>query len=64
MSEQKNNVRSGGPGGPGGPGRPGGPHGGMMMGKPEKLKDFKGTVRRMLGYVVSQKGLIIAVFLI
>ncbi len=65
MSEQKNNMRHGGPGGPGGPGKPGGgPHGGMMMGKPEKLKDFKGTVRRMLGYVVSQKRLIIAVFLI
>ncbi|MEA4822486.1 MAG: ABC transporter ATP-binding protein [Clostridiaceae bacterium] len=64
MSEQKNDARPAGPAGPGGPGRPGGPHGGMMMGKPEKLKDFKGTMRRLLHYVVMKKALIIAVFLI
>ena len=41
----------------------GGPRG-MMMGKPEKLKDFKGTMRRLLSYVVRKKGLIAAVFAI
>ena len=32
--------------------------GGRIIGKPEKLKDFKGTVRRLLGYMVLHKGLI------
>ncbi|MBE6929729.1 MAG: ABC transporter ATP-binding protein [Ruminococcaceae bacterium] len=36
--------------------------GGRMIGKPEKLKDFKGTVRRLLGYMVLHKGLIALVF--
>lgn len=45
-------------------GRPRGPMGGMMMGKPEKLKDFKGTLRRVLGYVVAKKFLIIGVFIL
>ena len=44
--------------------RPGGGPRGMMMGKPEKLKDFKGTVRRLLTYVMRKKGLITAVFAI
>ncbi len=45
-----------GPGGPGGPGRghgPGGP-GGRYMGKP-KLKNGKGTILRLLGYLSQVK---------
>lgn len=37
------------PGGPGGPGFGGGPHGMMMPG--QKAKNFKGSFRRLLGYL-------------
>ena len=64
MAENNNrNERAQGPG-PGGPGRgpgPGGPRG-MMMAKPEKLKDFKGTVRRLMKYMFLHTGLLSLVF--
>ncbi|OXM82976.1 ABC transporter ATP-binding protein [Paenibacillus rigui] len=48
MSEQRR-----GPGGfGGGPGGPGGRHGGPAIGMPvQKAKDFKGTLRRLAGYL-------------
>lgn len=65
MSDEKRPA--GGPaGGPGAPGRPGGfrpggggQHGGGpggAMGRPtEKAKDFKGTLKRLVGYLAPQK---------
>lgn len=52
--------RSGSPGGP----RPGGPHGFAMPG--EKARDFKGTMRKLIGYLSAYKlsMLIVLVFAI
>jgi ATP-binding cassette subfamily B protein len=60
MSETR--KKPGGPaGGPMGP-MGGGPMGrGLMMGG-EKAKDFKGTLKRLTGYLLPQKFLLIAVF--
>ncbi len=58
MSEtrQNNNNR---PMGPGGPGRgPGGPRAGLFVQKP---KDAKGTLRRLLGYLKGNFGLMVLV---
>ncbi len=44
-----------------GPGRPGGP-GGHMMGPVQKAKDFKGTLKRLTGYLKPEKYRFIAVF--
>ena len=56
-------------GAPGMPGRPGGPMGrghmggGAMMGRPvEKAKDFKRTLKRLLGYLAPERYRFIAVF--
>ncbi|MFC4811830.1 ABC transporter ATP-binding protein [Paenibacillus sp. GCM10023250] len=62
MSDQQRGTAGGGPGGPGKPGqRPGGPGPGFgfgpgrgpgAMGMPvQKAKDFKGTLRRLVGYL-------------
>jgi ATP-binding cassette subfamily B multidrug efflux pump len=71
MSEQRNehNAGSRAPGPvPGGPGRGpmGGPMGGGMggMGMPvQKAKDFKGTLRRLLGYLRPQRIKLLAVLI-
>jgi len=58
MSEMKNNApkRGGGPMG-------GGPMGGVVM-SGEKAKDFKGTLRRLIGYLKPRAVHIISVFLV
>lgn len=48
--------RSGPPGGP----RPGGPHGFAMPG--EKARDFKGTMRKLIGYLSAYKLSMLVVF--
>jgi ATP-binding cassette, subfamily B, multidrug efflux pump len=69
MSEQRREHETGsrGPGpGAGGPGRPmGGPMGGMGgMGMPvQKAKDFKGTLRRLMGYLRPQRLKLLAVLI-
>ncbi|MBW5445440.1 ATP-binding cassette domain-containing protein [Cohnella sp. CFH 77786] len=57
---------SGGPGGPGGPGRGPMPFGGpgMMMAMPgQKPKDFKGSFRRLAGYLSPHRWKLVAVLL-
>ena len=55
MSEQKQSRPQGGaPMGPGG--------GNMMMMSGKKAKDFKGTLRRLIGYLKPRRNSLIAVF--
>lgn len=55
MSEQKQSRPQGGaPMGPGG--------GNMMMMKGQKAKNFKGTLRRLIGYLLPRRNALIAVF--
>ncbi|MGG4034014.1 ABC transporter ATP-binding protein [Paenibacillus cisolokensis] len=78
MSDQRHNAQgSGGPGGPGGSGRkqgggpgpgfgfgPGGRGGPGMMGMPgQKPKDFKGTFRRLVGYLKPHRAALLVVLL-
>ncbi len=60
MSEVRNTQRPGGP--MRGPMGGGGPMG--AVGRPvEKAKDFSGTLKRMIGYFVPQKGLLLVVLI-
>ncbi|MDI4645308.1 ABC transporter ATP-binding protein [Cohnella hashimotonis] len=68
MSQQPGAGRGGPPrqgGGPGGPGGPG-PFGGHPGGRPgmpvQKAKDFKGTFRRLVGYLMPFRYTLITVF--
>ena len=54
MSEQKQSRPQGG--------APMGPGGGNMMMKGQKAKDFKGTLRRLIGYLLPRRNSLIAVF--
>ena len=58
MSEERRTQRSGGQGGAGFMGR--GPMGGMGM-PVQKARDFKGTLKRLLGYFMPQKYRLLAV---
>ncbi|MBA2284277.1 MAG: ABC transporter ATP-binding protein, partial [Ktedonobacteraceae bacterium] len=61
MSQERRPQRPDGAGGPGFMGR-GGPMAGMGM-PVEKAKDFKGTLKRLLGYFVPQKYRLLAVLI-
>jgi ATP-binding cassette subfamily B protein len=59
--QTKVQIRPGG--GPGGPGGPGGGPGAMLGRTPVKLKNVKGTLRRVLGYLGGQNKILALVFL-
>ncbi len=60
LTEKPGEMRRGGPpmGGPRGPGGPGGPMGGMRGDKP---KDFKGSMKQLIRYLLVYKWLILLV---
>jgi ATP-binding cassette subfamily B protein len=66
MSNERNNQQRPGAGGPGfGPGGGRGPGGGGMMGMGmpvQKAKNFKGTLRRLVGYLKPKRAALLAIF--